>query len=161
MSTDQKQAWLNLCTRYTLPMSGYNLFMRWSLLSLRDSLRPATAIFAGEYYGGAYAWELKDIRTGGACSDVDVYQAWAWQDRAARALICEVSPDAQGRIVLAAALRPPAGSYVSIGVLSNHRSGVTKLYTPPSTTWQTLKDMEITWGRLKDDGTTWNDLKGT
>ena len=160
MSTDQKQAWLNLCSRYSLPMSGYNLFMRWSLFSLRDSDYPAAAIFSDEYYGGAYAWEVKDIRTGGACSDVDVYQVWAWQDRAARALLCEIAPNAQGRIILAAGLRPPSGNWVSISVLANHRSGVTKIYTPPQPTWQNLKDMEITWGKLKDDGTTWNDLKG-
>lgn len=161
MSTEQKQAWLYLCARYALPMSGYNVFMRWALFSLRDSTHPAASIFSENYYGGAYAWQIMDLRTGGACADEDVFQVWAWQNRAARTLIKQTPPTAQGRIVLTASERPPPGSYVSISVELNHRSGISKLYAPPPSDWQSLKDLEITWGELKDGGTTWGDLKGT
>ena len=159
MSQLSRQGWLALCARFSLPMSGYNMFMRWSLLSMVDVPDPASAIFSADYPGGAYAWQLKDLKTGGACVDSDVFKVWAWQRRAARALLYSTTANPFGSIVLPAALRPPAGTTLSISVGSNHRSGCVMLGLPPGNTWQELKDQEITWGELKAASTTWGTLK--
>jgi len=158
MQATAKSEWLNLCARYSLPMSGYNLFMRWSLLSLRDSINPAFAVYSACYPGGSYAWQLADLRTGGACVDSNLFQVWAWSTRAARTLLFETLPNTAGLVILPAALCPSPGYYLSISVEDNHRSGSAKIGSSSKKTWHELEDDGITWGDVKTSGATWANL---
>ena len=158
MSENSHSAWECLRSRHNLPLSGYNFFMRWALLSLNDETDPAVAIYSYEYPGGGYAWLLKDLTTGGLCIDTKMFDVLIWENRTTQTSIYQSVPSVLGLIILPPSHRPAPGSSLSLSCGAQYRSGCLKIGVPPSSTWQGLLDANATWQQLIDGTITWKDF---
>lgn len=158
MSTGEKQAWMLSATRLSLVMSGYNLFMRSGLWSLATSATPGVAIYSQEYLGGAYAWYLRDLTSGGLCVDPANFDVLIWTKGSSRASIYQATAEASGLFLLPAVSRPATTSCLSLAVGSDQRSGVIKVGPEPKWTWGEILEQGKKWQAFLDGNITWGDM---
>ena len=158
ITDNEKTSWGNLSSPLRMPLPGYHLFIKNSILSLGDSENPAMAV-ASEIISGLDAvWYLRDLITRGQATDTQIYDVYSYNYSTGFTKLHETQPTENGRIILPKENIPSGDVLLTILCNSVFRSGLSPILPRTNKTYQDLLDNRMRWMDALEKKNLWGDF---